>query len=184
MFVALWPPEGVVEHLQTTVAELTARVGVRPGVRWVAAPQLHLTVAFLGEVDPLHRSRFEERMGRVCARHAPVTLRLAKAGRFGERVLFVGLDGDRQRLRHLAGSVSAAGRKAGLDLEDRPFRAHLTLARGREGSGFRQLAEALADYRSDSWTADQVHLVHSRLGAGDGGRPAYQTVASWPLTGR
>ena len=185
LFVALWPPAEVVEHLQAAAADVAERVGAPSGIRWVTAQQLHLTVAFLGETDALHQSRTQERLARVCARHPPLTLRLAGAGRFGDRILFVKVAGDREQLGRLAASVAAAGRRAGLTLEDRPWRAHITVARARPGgAGLRELARALDGYRSSTWTADDVHLVHSRLGAGEDRRSSYETVASWSLTGR
>ena len=185
LFVALWPPAEVVEHLQAALADVADQSGAPSGMRWVTAQQLHLTVAFLGEVDPLRQSRAEERFARVCARYPPMTLWLAGAGRFGDRVLFVKVAGDRGPLGRLAASVTAAGRRAGLDLEERAWRAHITVARARQdGGGVRELARALDGYRSDAWTAGELHLVRSRLGAGENRGSAYETVARWSLTGR
>jgi RNA 2',3'-cyclic 3'-phosphodiesterase len=185
LFVALWPPAEVVEHLQAAVADVAGREGVPSGVRWVTAQQLHLTVAFLGEVDSLRQSRAEERFARVCARYPPMTLWLAGAGRFGDRILFVKVAGDRGPLERLATSVAAAGRRAGLDLQERRWRAHITVARARQNDGgLRELARAFDAYCSDRWTASELHLVHSRLGAGENRRSAYETVARWSLTGR
>jgi 2'-5' RNA ligase len=185
LFVALWPPTVVVQDLQAAVADVAERQEAPSGVRWVTAEQLHLTVAFLGEVDPLRRSRAEERFARVCSRHPPMTLWLAGSGRFGDRILFVKVAGDREPLVRLATSVAAAGRRAGLDLQERRWRAHITVARARqEGGELRELAHALDGYHSDTWTATELHLVHSRLGAGENRRSAYETVARWSLTGR
>jgi 2'-5' RNA ligase len=185
LFVALWPPAEIVEHLQAAVADVTDRLGAPSGVRWVTAQQLHLTVAFLGEVDALRGTRTQERLAGVCARHPPVTLWLEGGGRFGDRILFVKVAGDREPLGRLARSVAAAGRRAGLTLQDRPWRAHMTVARARQdGAGLRELARALDGYRSSTWTAAELHLVRSRLGAGDGRRSVYETVATWSLTGR
>ena len=185
LFVALWPPAEVVEHLRAAVQEAADRVEAPSGLRWVEAGQLHLTVAFLGEADPPHRAQIEARLARVCGRYPPLTLALAGAGRFGERILFVKVAGDREQLGRLAMSVSAAARRAGLTMEDRPWRAHITLARTRQGdAGLRELARALDGYRGDPWTAGELHLVRSRLGAGEDRGSSYETVARWTLTGR
>jgi 2'-5' RNA ligase len=183
LFVALWPPADVVAQLGTVLAEVAGKAAPGPGVRWSGAGQLHLTVAFLGEVDDLHRSRVEQRLARVATRYPPLTLRLDGAGRFGDRVLYLRVAGDREGLGRLAASVAAAARRAGVRLEERAFRAHLTLARGRAGADLRPLVAALDGYRSAGWTAAELHLVRSRLGGGEGGRAAYDTVAAWPLTG-
>ena len=185
LFVALWPPAELVEHMRVAVAEVADGVGVPSGLRWVPAEQVHLTVAFFGEVDPARQARVEQRLSRVCARYPPLTLSLAGAGRFGDRILFVKVAGDREQLGRLAMSVAAAGRRSGLALEDRPWRAHITLARTRQGdAGLRELARALDGYRGDPWTAGELHLMRSRLGAGEDRGSSYQTVARWPLTGR
>jgi 2'-5' RNA ligase len=184
LFVALWPPAEVVEHLQDAVREVSGRIAAPPGLRWVKVEQLHLTLAFLGEVDPPRAQQVQERLARVGVRHPPVGLRLQGAGRFGDRVLYVRVEGDREQLGRLATSVAAAARRSGLSQQERSFRAHLTLARGRPGARLRELAGALDGYRGSGWTAHELHLVHSSLGAGEGGRPVYRTLASWPLTGR
>jgi len=84
-------------------------------------------------------------------------------------------------LRRLAGSVTAAARRSGIAVDDRPYRPHLTLARGREGADLRPAAAALNGFAGSPWTADALHLVRSRLGAGPGGTAAHEIVETWPL---
>jgi len=91
------------------------------------------------------------------------------------------VEGDREPLRRLAASAGAAARRSGLDVEDRPYRPHLTLARNTGGADLRPLVTALAAYTGIDWTADRLHLVRSRLGQGPGRTAAYDTVAYWPL---
>jgi 2'-5' RNA ligase len=182
LFVALWPPAEVIGDLAAATSAVAARGPAF--VRWSGSEQFHVTLAFLGEVPDRQRGEIERRLARVSERHAPLSLQLAGAGRFGDRVLYVRIDGDRDRLRRLAGSVTAAVRRAGVDVEERAFRPHLTVARARPPGGLRPLATALEGFRSADWTACELHLVSSRLGAGPAGRAAYETVAAWPLTGR
>jgi RNA 2',3'-cyclic 3'-phosphodiesterase len=68
-------------------------------------------------------------------------------------------------------------------VEDRPYRAHLTLARARTGADLRTVAALLGEFTGSRWTADALHLVSSRLGAGPGGTAAHDVVRSWPLGG-
>jgi 2'-5' RNA ligase len=84
-------------------------------------------------------------------------------------------------LRRLAGSVAAAARRSGIAVDDRHYRPHLTLARGREGADLRPAVAALAGFAGSPWGADALHLVRSRLGAGPGGTAAHEVVATWPL---
>jgi 2'-5' RNA ligase len=95
-------------------------------------------------------------------------LRFAGAGRFGDRVLWVGVQGDRDRLRALAG---------GLATDGRPYRPHLTLARVRPGADPRQAATMLAAYDGPGWRAVEVVLFRSHLGP----KPTHEPLARWPL---
>ena len=109
---------------------------------------------------------------------------MAGGGRFGGQVLWTRVEGDRAALRRLADSVRAAARRCGLPTDARPYRPHLTLARaGRPAPDLAPLAEALNDFAGRAWSAPDLLLVHSVLGAGPGGTARHETVASWPLTG-
>ena len=178
LFVALWPPPDAVSELLAAVDEIRTEA---PDLRWTAPEQWHLTLAFLGEVADERRPELEERLARAASRHAPLTLRFAGGGRFGSRVLFTRVDGDHEPLTRLAASVGAAARRSRIPVDDRPYRPHLTLARGRPGSDLRPAVEALAGFTGSSWTADALHLVRSRLGAGEGGTAAHEIVGTWPL---
>ena len=112
----------------------------------------------------------------------PMTLRLAGAGRFGStrrpQVFWAGLDGDVRAVTELARRLADAARALHLPVEDRPFRAHLTLGRWRH----RQpadggLPERLADYRGPAWPVTEVRLLESHLGPA----PTYDTLAAWPI---
>jgi 2'-5' RNA ligase len=112
----------------------------------------------------------------------PLTLRLAGGGRFGSRrrpqVCWAGVTGDGDALGALAGRLAAAAAGLGLPVEERPFRAHLTLGRwrpGRPGDG--DLPDRLAGYRGPSWPVTEVELLESTLGA----VPRYERVAAWPV---
>ena len=113
---------------------------------------------------------------------APGRLRLAGAGRFGSarrpQVAWIGLDGDVTALGDLAVRLARAARRLRLEVEDRPFRPHLTVGRwrpGRPADG--TLLDRLAGYRGPDWPVTEVRLLESRLGP----RPTYEEVATWPV---
>ncbi|MEU6174449.1 RNA 2',3'-cyclic phosphodiesterase [Streptantibioticus parmotrematis] len=190
LFVALVPPPEVLRGLDAAVRRLADTLAdTGDALRWTADADRHLTLAFLGEVDPGTLPALGERLDRAAHRHPPMTLRLAGAGRFGDRVLWAGVAGDTDALRHLAGSVSAAARRCGIAVEEgRAFRAHVTLARGRgrggvRGPGLRPHVAALAAYESEAWTADRIELIHSLppMPGVPGARPRYETAGTWAL---
>jgi 2'-5' RNA ligase len=111
-----------------------------------------------------------------------MALRLTGAGRFGSsrrpQVFWAGLDGDVRPLTELAERLADAARGLGLPVEDRPFRAHLTVGRWRprqpaDGT----LPERLGTYRGPRWPVTEVRLLESHLGP----EPRYDTVSSWPV---
>jgi 2'-5' RNA ligase len=181
MFVALVPPPD-------TRAELAAAVHGLPtpaGLRWTRPEQWHVTLAFLAEVDERTREQLAERLARAARRHPPAELALTGAGRFGTRVLWTRVDGDRAALARLVDSVRAAVRRCGLPADERPYRPHLTLARaGSPAPDLAPLVASLRGFTGRSWPAAELHLVRSHLGAGPGGTAHHESVATWPLTGR
>src|SRR4029453_13035406 len=125
LFVALWPPAEAIDELSGGGAGVRS---LAPDLRWAPLRQWHLTLTFLGEVADERRPELARRLARAASRYPPLSLRFAEAGRFGHRVLFTKVSGDREALRHLAASTTAASRRAGLAVADRPYRPHLTLA--------------------------------------------------------
>jgi 2'-5' RNA ligase len=181
LFVALWPPPDAVSELLATVDDVRAHA---PGLRWTRPEQWHLTLAFLGNVPDDRRPELDQRLGRAASRHPPMTLRFAGGGRFGSRLLFTRVDGDRETLTRLAASVAAAARRSRIPVDDRPYRPHLTLARGRGEVDLRPVAARLESFAGGAWTASRLDLVESRLGRGPAGTARYVAVNAWPLAGR
>lgn len=109
-----------------------ARGGV-PVLRPVAPENWHITLAFYGDIPqgavPDLTAALRAQMGDL----APGEARLAGAGVFGGRTLWVGArDEPRGLLRSLAQRSAEAGEDAGVGMadEERPrYRAHLTVAR-------------------------------------------------------
>jgi 2'-5' RNA ligase len=180
LFVAIVPPPRALDELEATVAPLRP---AWPRLRWAGRPAWHLSLAFLGEVDDDTAAGLEPRLGRAAHRHPSQALSLAGGGAFPAagraRVLWAGIDGDRQALLGLARSVAAGARRAGAPPPDegRKFRPHVTLARCREPADLRALTGTLAAHAGTPWTATEIHLIRSHLGA----EARYETVGTWPL---
>jgi RNA 2',3'-cyclic 3'-phosphodiesterase len=185
LFVAVVPPPEVLGDLDTAVAPY--RAGRTPGrdLRWSGPEDWHLTLAFLGDGPEPVADRLGPELARAAHRHPPFPLALAGAGAFPSagcaRVLWCGLSGDRPALASLAASVAAAATRAGAPPTDpgRPFRPHLTLARGRTPADLGDLVAALSPYQGPQWPVDRLELIESHLG----GRPRYTTIGRWSLDG-
>jgi 2'-5' RNA ligase len=174
LFVAVWPSAPAIADLALGVSALQVD-GVAP--RWLPDNRWHVTLTFLGEVDEATVPRLRAGLDRAARRAARAELRLEGAGRFGQGVLWVGVAGDRAPLTELATRTAAAMRHTGIQVEDRRFHPHLTVARGRPGADLRPWVKALASYAGPPWPMDRVSLVWSKLGP----RPTYTELESWPI---
>jgi 2'-5' RNA ligase len=171
LFVALNLPE---EHLDDLTAAVEPVRRSHPDLRWAPPHRWHLTLAFLGEVGEGKLPELEARLQRAAARCPPLGLAVAGAGRFGRQVLWVGVTGDTEPLRRLAGAVAAAARRCGIDVGERSYHPHVTVARARTPTDLRAAAAALSSYAGAPWTAEAVELMRSRLGP----TPSYEPLLS------
>lgn len=122
LFAALTLPPDVVETLQRRQSGL-------PGAKWRPPEALHVTLAFYGEVDERRADEVASELTRVSS--SPFDIELAGTGAFGEghrtHAIWAGV-APNDRLDVLAGRCRAAGERAGLTLEKRAYRPHVTLA--------------------------------------------------------
>jgi 2'-5' RNA ligase len=164
LFVAVWPAEEVLER----VAALP-----RPevsGLRWTTPDQWHVTLRFFGEADldevAAVFGRIDvESSGETVAEMGPAT------GRFAQRVLHVPVGG----LERLARATVRATKGVGKAPERRRFSGHLTLARAR-GTGVVDLRPFAGQPLAGRWPVEELTLVCSRLGAGQGRAASYEVV--------
>jgi 2'-5' RNA ligase len=130
-FIAICLPDAVRAALASRMAALTPRLP--PGVRWVAPESLHLTLAFLGELDGARLAQAEAATAVAAREGVPFALRLTHLGTFGPprapKVIWAGVTGDSERLRDLQDRLASELALRGFPREDRPFSPHLTLAR-------------------------------------------------------
>lgn len=169
------PPAPALDHLSGALRRLRDRPGAP---RWVARETQHVTLAFFGEVPAAQVPRLTAALAPALAA-VEVHLRLAGAGTFPERgdprVLWVGVDGDAPALAELAAATTDAARSAGVPVDRRPYRPHVTVGRWPAATGDRRLAAALGNYAGPHFTAGEVVLMRSHHGAA----PRYETVAVW-----
>lgn len=141
----------------------------------VVPPQnLHLTLAFLGELDDASVERARETAAAAAGRVGGAwTVDWGTAGAFPSlaraRVLWLGLEDPAPAVRAQA-VLADCLRAAGLPIEDRRYQPHLTLARLRSDLSHEradELKEALAVVpRLPASMAASLVLYRSRLGRG------------------
>lgn len=159
LFVAVNFSPQVREALERAVGDLSARVVSGTFTR---GENLHLTLAFIGETGAVQAAK--DALDELKA--APFPLTLSGAGRFGD-LYWAGIRASKP-LGDLAASVQDALRRRGFDIEKRPFKPHITLARRVVAEGLPEIA--LPDA---SMTVSRVSLMRSdRIG----GRLVYTEI--------
>jgi 2'-5' RNA ligase len=154
------------DALQRTLEEAQAP----RAVRWVAAPQLHLTLRFIGEIDDAVGARLVEALAPALSVPS-FPLALGRPGVFPgpgrPRVIWIGLADGIEGASASRDAIEKRLRELGLPQEERPFRAHLTIGRVREmrPPQAAALREAMGSLRIDPAPATVTHatLYRSRL---------------------
>ena len=169
LFFALWPDAPVRAALAGLQNALPLGGG-RP--RPTHRDDLHLTLAFLGEVSPQQRTCCEAAAGTI--RAAPFTLHLDQIGHWPRpRILWCGPRSAPAPLLDLARALETALCPCGFAGERRPYAAHITLAR-KVAAG----TAPPADWHT-GWQVDGFVLATSRPGP----PPRYRVLRRWTFIG-
>jgi len=175
-FIALPIPEPSLDAL--TRVQSTIPVG-KP----VPEDNLHLTLAFLGDVD--EATLADLHLDLMAIRSAPLDIRFTGLDSFTEMergLVFAAVE-KTAALDTLQAATARAVRRLGIDLPRRRFRPHVTLTRANrrpDGLARDRLAAALAAPRDalPGFTADRLCLYSSDLGP-RGAR--HDILAEYPL---
>jgi 2'-5' RNA ligase len=135
----------------------------------VRPENLHLTLAFLGEVEPARIPGLEAALRREAAGATPFPARTAAAGAFPShgalRVVWLGVE-PAAAFVELARVARAACTEAALPFDGKPFAPHLTLARCKTpwpATARERLAE-LGPREPLAFEVGAIALVASELG--------------------
>ncbi|WP_038911719.1 RNA 2',3'-cyclic phosphodiesterase [Dickeya dadantii] len=168
LFFALSLPDAIGQQIVHWRAAQFAPEAGRP----VAAANLHLTLAFLGEVSDAKMQVLQTLAGRI--RQPAFTLNLNDAGHWPRPgVVWLGCRQAPRGLLQLAEMLRSQAARNGCYQPPQPFYPHITLLRGAT----RPVPVPAATF---GWTVqvEQFFLYESRAEAG---RTHYHPVAHWPL---
>ncbi len=194
LFLAVPLPEPVVTLVDTMSRRLQEEEWP---VRWTAPNNAHVTLHFLGEIEPERAQLLRMALGGVVAEHDRFDLRTADLGVFPNmkrpRIIWLGLYGPAHRLHTLRDALGGVLESFEFELQEKEFHPHITLGRVRDArkSRVRDLPAAIRS-RLEAAAAsgevthknpipipvEEIVLVRSHLGK-DG--PRYEVLDRYPL---
>ncbi len=131
LFIAVALNPELIRGLSAMRYQLGALRGTR--LRWTASDHLHLTLKFLGEVEPSLLSPLCDALGQAALGASEATLVIERTGVFPAhgpvRIIWAGPAEPDPRLFACVEGVEAACAEVGLAREKRPFHPHVTVAR-------------------------------------------------------
>ena len=167
LFFALWPDDTLRQQLVHRSRPLVQAAHGRP----VPAENLHMTLAFLGNVNARQRDCVE-RMAETIACPS-FDLALNCFGHWSRsQVLWFAPRETPEPLTRLVDVLAVGVRECGLSLDARPYRPHLTLARKVSSAPENKFVEPI------TWPVGHFVLVRS-VPVPQG--VAYEVVREWPL---
>jgi len=170
VFFALWPPERSAARLAQWARDLARDSGGRA----TRQETIHLTLAFLGEIEA---GRVADAAAAARSIRAPAHKLLIEQAVYWphNRIVWVGPQRTCAPMAQLARELVKALRRTQFVLERRPFAAHVTVIRKARAP------RALPPLPRIDWPVDEYVLVRSVLSS-EGSQ--YSVIERFPLQGR
>jgi RNA 2',3'-cyclic 3'-phosphodiesterase len=165
LFVAI----DIAPNIRSTIAAFIEKFRpFAPQAKWVRVENMHLTLKFMGEMEPSRLSAVLPVLANIRSDNL-VTLEFRGLGFFPSekrpRVFWMGMESS-PNLNTLAADIDQFLHKLGFPLEERAFTPHLTLARFNAPGLLPKLADATRESASRSFgslTTNKFHLIESKL---------------------
>lgn len=153
------------------------------GARWRSASQLHITLGYFGDLSDDQAEQLDEELARKSFPAFEVTLK--GGGHFGHNQPYSIWAGIAQQteLATLNTHCKTSARRAGIAMEKRLYRPHVTMAYLRKGAPLERIIaferNMMARFQSQPFWVDQFELYSSNPTKSGGS--LYQMEASYPL---
>ena len=165
-FIAVDLPQQIKMDIDKMIAGLRHE---SPGIRWVKAANLHLTLRFLGDIPEQSVAGLAESLKENLGGFGPFELALAGMGGFPNlrkpRVIWIGTGDGTDRLIELAAKVENGCEESGFGKGDKKFSSHLTVGRIKFPDGLESVLNKVekSTFESPKFTVSQIIVVESDL---------------------
>lgn len=153
------------EIVQSNLARVSKATKVR-GASWAKAENLHVTLAFLGDVEERRFIDVEDAVYAAAEQCAPELNLIAQGlGAFPNemraKVFWAGLEGDVPQLMALQAALASELKAASIDFDDKRFHPHITLARFRQPQPVPVSSVRFEQF--GEWQATEIQIIESVL---------------------
>ncbi|HNY51676.1 MAG TPA: RNA 2',3'-cyclic phosphodiesterase [Smithella sp.] len=184
-FLAIEPPKNILQEITRLQDKLKREISGR--LSWTRPQGQHLTLKFFGDISREDINHISAAVQKRTVVEQKLNLQIEKLGVFPDarrpRVLWCAVAGDVERLINLQKKLDGDFTAIGFPVEDRSFKAHLTLARIKDPRDITGMSEALKKYDSfqaGEFIADKLFLFQSTLSPQGA---IYTKLAGFALTG-
>jgi len=169
-FIAIELPANVQKQVYQVQLQLQASLQglqIARCIRWTPITQIHLTLRFLGETNPIQQESLTRQLKPVALHQIAFRLSWGEIGCFPDfrkpNIVWLSIGGEVERLQQLQAQIERLAQTVGFVTEKRPFSPHLTLGRARRDSSpveLRRAGEALKNFQSELETHRRAPVAH------------------------
>ena len=188
VFVAFDLAISVVEKLVLVQQEINQPIASEGAeARWTDGANLHLTLKFIGGVDPSLVSRIREKLRQIAAQQALFEYETVGIGCFPgpkkPRIIWAGAGAGVEHVEALHMNTEVGFSRLGIAKEERAFHPHVTIGRLKTYKSRIDIEPTLATYNDTVFGSSQVKdliLFESRLSPKGA---TYHVIERFPLIG-
>jgi 2'-5' RNA ligase len=171
LFIAISLPESVKAELLRVQAEIKEALP-RGCVRWTRPEQFHLTLKFLGSIEPNRVAALSDSLRECCASFPALRLQAERVGFFPDlnypRVIWAWVHDAQEQLPVLQSAIEQAVGSFTSEKSEKQFTGHVTLGRCQgikrpQAEILSRLAFDMTDSFFGAWTTKEVELIRSEL---------------------
>lgn len=167
LFFAAWP----VPEIQQALHAVARQAREECGGRAIAARNVHLTLAFLGNIDRARMQQLDALAAGITGSQYELVIDRVEYWRHN-RILWAGVQRCPDSVQALVANLCTALRGIGFKLDDRPYAPHITLLRNARRAPAQSAVPAIA------WAVRDFALIES---VQRGRERVYEVLRRWPL---